>query len=1101
MDQHSTAQQTSPQQPQLPTFLKAVSKNRNNLTTGILFQQQQPQGSGNGSNSGNNNSATTFNGDQYNNGGKRQKIASENGVSAVFPTSATKILANNGPQVHTSNSIPQSQITNNSGVSPAVQAQEFSFLRFLRSTFTSVTGGSSVAGENNNYSLSQQSTQSAGTTSSYHRGGNFGNGSDRTSPVKKGFSSPAKNTSPAKNKNTQQQQGGSAVKRSLIFSTRNSKSNSPKKQIGSQGASSSTYSDNSNGTTVTTASTSFNTTSNYDGAATVGSSQQLNSSYHESDFAAGGGSAQMQTPSKNNQKSIDKHVFQTPNKSPAGRRSMLDGCVPHRNNRDQNSSTTTAQNNNTVTPKKLPSYENSNYTGSNNNYASSGGNVAHEERSSSTNFQHEKPSSGASGTATAADNRKWILDEQSGTLIEVFGAGSSTSQGLKRGSPYDEAEKIRNNSASRAALVPATYNAASSSTSSAEANLKFTTPMKDKEEDSLTAQHGSNAVPKKSPQPEKSPQQTASLKKARSMATEVSLDDILEEAMNFKKEPFVFSANGRRSWVGGNNSNGGEKGDTASKNPKPKRRALADKTNVVAVQKELFAKAQQLGGAFSSSKQNDPSKQAAKPTSATRIANDPTTPPLTENLVAKDTAIILDWDDTLFPTTMLKMQVPPQYVSTPNGVRQAPVNEEFDSYCLNVLGPMVIKFLEDLVAKVDRIDQANSSTSTSTTSAVGNSSKQEKHDKTKKSSFHSLRFSIITNAMPDWVQACVERYYPKRMKDLLEVIDVLSAREKYFGYKTGQTNTYMDAADPLKWKVFTFGGWLGDRIREGSMGKDYHLIVAGDSPTDIAAGHAMKQAKEDGPSYVTSVAFTARPSTRMLSTQLRRFETDFNLFLQLKFGLGVSMWLVFPDGNLQNQRIAELHGLQDAETVLSLPKIGSGNVKTFSQLYLEQTGDWVEDAVALEPQKKAATGADLDPMYYNGINAGYEDYSPFSNGVPQDKYNRASNPRVPLLSSSMTNNLSTSSKNQRVIGLFEEQKPVHQFRKDHLLMNAEGQNVTADIESMNARMELQKPSPHNFLYLIHPEEFAYAESLEMIISSRKALAAMQQARLRAMQHQ
>lgn len=58
--------------------------------------------------------------------------------------------------------------------------------------------------------------------------------------------------------------------------------------------------------------------------------------------------------------------------------------------------------------------------------------------------------------------------------------------------------------------------------------------------------------------------------------------------------------------------------------------------------------------------------------------------------------------------------------------------------------------------------------------------------------------SIITNAMPDWVNACIERYYPKELKDLIltdtegkmnpgdkalalrKKVEVISARQRWF---------------------------------------------------------------------------------------------------------------------------------------------------------------------------------------------------------------------------------------------------------------------------------------------------------------------------------
>lgn len=66
---------------------------------------------------------------------------------------------------------------------------------------------------------------------------------------------------------------------------------------------------------------------------------------------------------------------------------------------------------------------------------------------------------------------------------------------------------------------------------------------------------------------------------------------------------------------------------------------------------------------------------------------------------SRQTAIILDWDDTLFPTTMLKSLLSQQYVGTPDGIRRAPMRPGFDRYCKDVLGPLVAEILGYLLAR------------------------------------------------------------------------------------------------------------------------------------------------------------------------------------------------------------------------------------------------------------------------------------------------------------------------------------------------------------------------------------------------------------------
>ena len=42
-------------------------------------------------------------------------------------------------------------------------------------------------------------------------------------------------------------------------------------------------------------------------------------------------------------------------------------------------------------------------------------------------------------------------------------------------------------------------------------------------------------------------------------------------------------------------------------------------------------------------------------------------------------ALILDWDDTLFPTTLLKQLLGETYVGTPDGIRKAPMRKGMGS--------------------------------------------------------------------------------------------------------------------------------------------------------------------------------------------------------------------------------------------------------------------------------------------------------------------------------------------------------------------------------------------------------------------------------------
>eukprot|EP00392_Amoebophrya_sp_AT5.2_P012854 g12961.t1 len=503
-------------------------------------------------------------------------------------------------------------------------------------------------------------------------------------------------------------------------------------------------------------------------------------------------------------------------------------------------------------------------------------------------------------------------------------------------------------------------------------------------------------------EPKRSPQQTASLRKARNLAQEVRLDAIALEAFSNKSGKF-----------GGANTsamNRQEAGALQTQSAKPKRRALADKTNVVAGQRELLGGVKLNFNATSLGKKDLDPKTLHKSGPAPMVVDQSNGQKLLnpeQPNPPKRTAIILDWDDTLFPTTMLKMQVPQHFVSTPDGVRRAPLNPEFDNYCLHTLGPMVAELLELLL---------------------------------KLSEQGFLTVTIITNAMPDWVQACIERYYPERVRALIQKnIDVLSAREKFFTLKQGGAGglSAMDAADPLKWKVFTFAGWLGQAL-PGLSGA-YHLVVAGDSPTDIAAGHAMKNmggsgtgnggvegaagnggAEKEfagGPAFVSSIQFIPRPSTRMLAAQLARFSADIRAVIGVNFGLGMSYHLLHDDNALQNRRVAESQKI-DSALITQIPVMTQpGRKISFPQLFMEQTGEWLEDASSL-----------------NGAGA-----------------------------------------RQRVLGVFEEGRPVHVFQDDDLLVNAEGTD------------------PHRFLYLVQPEEIVYAETIETIMLSRQHLLNMRAA--------
>ena len=175
--------------------------------------------------------------------------------------------------------------------------------------------------------------------------------------------------------------------------------------------------------------------------------------------------------------------------------------------------------------------------------------------------------------------------------------------------------------------------------------------------------------------------------------------------------------------------------------------------------------------------------------------------------------IILDWDDTLLPTSFL----------APMGIfdDKRELNEK-DKSKINKLENSVKKLLELVISK-------------------GN-------------------VYIITNAGEGWVEFSAEKFYPS-IKDILKKIEIISAREKFEKKYPNESN---------KWKIETFL-YLKKRINDDLI---TNIICVGDSIFEMEAGKIL--ASKFIHAVIKTIKFREKPKPDDLNKQLNLVLNQFN---------------------------------------------------------------------------------------------------------------------------------------------------------------------------------------------------------------------------------
>ena len=175
--------------------------------------------------------------------------------------------------------------------------------------------------------------------------------------------------------------------------------------------------------------------------------------------------------------------------------------------------------------------------------------------------------------------------------------------------------------------------------------------------------------------------------------------------------------------------------------------------------------------------------------------------------------IIFDWDDTLLPTSFL---------STRGIFEEKNELNEKDQGKINKLENSVKKLLTIALSKGD--------------------------------------VYIITNAGDGWVEFSSEKYYPN-IKELLDKIEIISAREKYAEKYPEQSS---------KWKIEAFLN-LKKRLNDDLI---TNIICVGDSVFEMEAGRIL--ASKFIHAVIKTIKFREKPKPDELNKQLNLVLNQFN---------------------------------------------------------------------------------------------------------------------------------------------------------------------------------------------------------------------------------
>lgn len=205
----------------------------------------------------------------------------------------------------------------------------------------------------------------------------------------------------------------------------------------------------------------------------------------------------------------------------------------------------------------------------------------------------------------------------------------------------------------------------------------------------------------------------------------------------------------------------------------------------------------------------------------------------------RETLLIFDWDDTLFPSTWVQLQgfAPPGNNS-----------------------PQVVH--------LDLLDAAATSAA-----AVLRTAKR------------LGRVVVVTNAEAGWVELSGRRFVPKVMREL-EGVSVVSARSTFEPYLLGPPT---GGSRPFEWKRLAFQAEIAGLVRQLAPGRRANVVSLGDSAYER---DALQHAAAAVPGCQRkSVKFLVRPDPHQLVKQLALVRTvlepivehDGDLDLRLRF--------------------------------------------------------------------------------------------------------------------------------------------------------------------------------------------------------------------------
>jgi len=130
---------------------------------------------------------------------------------------------------------------------------------------------------------------------------------------------------------------------------------------------------------------------------------------------------------------------------------------------------------------------------------------------------------------------------------------------------------------------------------------------------------------------------------------------------------------------------------------------------------------------------------------------------------------------------------------------------------------------------------------------------------------------IVTNAVEGWVEHCVKNFYPAAMP-LLERVQVVSARNLFFK-KTAEADERkaMTPEDLCTWKAAALQSLTEDDSGHGLNCKDegpLNVVAIGDAPTDTKAAKTLVPYLPAG-SWLKTVQLMPAPSLSRFAEQLR----------------------------------------------------------------------------------------------------------------------------------------------------------------------------------------------------------------------------------------